>query len=163
MHTYMCMNTAFYSLLITLYYVYVCTCYRDGLALRLFFIKKSQPSFLLILAIYEHVHYFSGKSMSLVLQKICLTLLKRCKIIATWLKVSYWVSGSCLKKKKLMHRSDQPNDCRMTINQNRKEDRSKEFLVKDGAGEETSEIIHSASVFFLNWTMSPCVYCHWVL
>lgn len=50
MHPYMCMNTTstFYSLLITLYYAYVCTCYRDGLALRIF-IKKSRPSFLLIL------------------------------------------------------------------------------------------------------------------
>lgn len=52
---------------------------------------KLSPDF-----IYERVHYFSGKSMSLVRQKIRPSLLKCCKIIATWLKISYWVSGSCL-------------------------------------------------------------------
>lgn len=89
------------TLLITLYYVYVCIYYRDELASRLF-IEKSQPSFLVIYAIYGSMYYFSGKSMSLALQKIHLNLYKCCKIIATWLNVTYWVSGSCLKKK-LMH------------------------------------------------------------
>lgn len=66
----------------------MCVYYKDELASRLF-TKKSQPSFLMIYAIYECMYYFGGKSMSLALQKIHLSLEKCCEIIAIWLHITY--------------------------------------------------------------------------